>query len=145
MRIGLVLVPFFLFPLLGHAEEMIDGIAAQVGSEIVLVSEVRAVAGPAESRLLQAGGSQREVAMLQAEILEQMIERALIRQVVMRAELDATDAEVDESIAGIAAENGLTLEQLHESVISQGLSYEGYRERIRAEIEHSKVMSGMVA
>jgi peptidyl-prolyl cis-trans isomerase SurA len=125
--------------------EVVDGLAAQVGGEIVLVSEVRQVAAPAEAKLREEGASEREIAMLQAEILERMIERALIRQVVKRAELEATDAEVDEAVATIARENGLDLAQIRESVESQGLPFDLYRERIRSEIEQSKVVNGMVA
>jgi peptidyl-prolyl cis-trans isomerase SurA len=106
---------------------------------------VRQVAAPAEAKLREQGASGREVAMLQAEILERLIERALIRQVVKRAELEATDAEVDEAIAAIARENGLDMAQIRESVESQGLPFDAYRERIRGEIEQSKVVNGMVA
>ena len=80
-----------------------------------------------------------------AEVLDQMIERALIRQVVKRAEIAATDAEVDEAIAGIARENGITPEKLAQSVEAQGMPYAVYRERIRGEIEHAKVLNDVVA
>ncbi|MBW2241541.1 MAG: SurA N-terminal domain-containing protein [Deltaproteobacteria bacterium] len=125
--------------------EMIDGIAAQVGSEIVLVSDIMQAAGPAESRIREDGGGNKDVAMLHLEILEHMIERALVRQIVKRAELSASDGEVDASIADIARENQLTVEELRASVDAQGMPFEVYRERIRGEIEHQKVMSGMVA
>jgi len=127
------------------ASEVVDGIAAQVGSEIVLVSEVTQVAAPAEAELRKKGAGENELSMLRAEILERLIDRALIRQVVRRAELAASDAEVDEAVAAIASENGLSLERLRESVESQGLPFQVYRERIRGEIEQSKVVNGMVA
>lgn len=125
--------------------DLVDGIAAQVGGDIVLVSEVTQVAAPAEAQLRKRGAAERDLAVLRAEILERLIERALIRQVVRRAELAATDAEVDEAIAAIASENDLRPEQLRESVESQGLPFDAYRERIRGEIEQSKVINGMVA
>jgi peptidyl-prolyl cis-trans isomerase SurA len=126
-------------------EPMLDGIAAQVGSEIVLVSEVRNLIGPMEGRMREAGAPEQELAALRADALERLIERALIRQVVRRAELEATDPEVDTAIATIARENGLTQEQLIATVEAEGLPYDIYRERIRAEIEQSKVINGMVA
>jgi peptidyl-prolyl cis-trans isomerase SurA len=126
------------------AQEIVDGIAAQVGSEIVLISDVYQIAEPPERRLREQGASNKDIAMLRAEILERMIERALIRQVVRRAELDATEAEVDSAIEGIATENGLTIQRLKASVEAQGLPFETYRERIRSEIEHAKVINGMI-
>ena len=46
---ALVLIP--LIAAAAAAEEIVDGIAAQVGSEIVLVSEVLQIAEPAEQRI----------------------------------------------------------------------------------------------
>jgi peptidyl-prolyl cis-trans isomerase SurA len=143
-RLLLLLVPALLAgPVAG--EEIVDGIAAQVGSDIVLVSDVNQVAAPAVAQVRKQGGDASDVARLRAEVLERLIERALIRQVVRRAELDATEAEVDEAVAAIARENDLTYAQLRESVESQGMPFDFYRERIRGEIEQSKVISGMVA
>jgi peptidyl-prolyl cis-trans isomerase SurA len=126
------------------AEEIVDGIAAQVGSEIVLISDVYQIAEPPERRLREQGATDKDIAMLRAEVLERMIERALIRQVVRRAELDASEAEVDSAIESIASENGLTTGQLKASVEAQGLPFETYRERIRGEIEQAKVINGMI-
>lgn len=125
-------------------EELVDGIAAQVGGDIVLVSDVNQMARGPEMRLREKGGTENDVAMLRAEFLERLIERALIGQIVERAELQASAAEIDEAIEAIAAENDLTIEELQTSVESQGLSYEGYRQRIKSEIEQSKVINGMV-
>jgi peptidyl-prolyl cis-trans isomerase SurA len=65
--------------------------------------------------------------------------------VVKRAEIGASDAEVDEAIAGIARENRITPEKLQQSVEAQGMPYAVYRERIRGEIEHAKVLNDVVA
>ncbi len=127
------------------AEEVIDGIAAQVGSEIVLISEVRQLADPVEEGLRAAGAPESEILKLRATVLDRLIERRLIRIMVRNAELEATDIEVDETLARIAEENGLTPEQLRASVEAQGLPFHAYRERIRGEIEHSKVVNGIVA
>jgi len=136
------------FALAGAAsahEQLLDGIAAQVGSEIVLISEVMQVAGPALDQAQAAGAQPAELQAIRDQALDRAIERALIRQVVRRAELDAGDTEVDDAIGNIAAENEISVPQLRQSVESQGMPYEIYRERIRAEIEHSKVMNGIVA
>lgn len=128
-----------------RAEQLADGIAAQVGSDIVLISEVMEVAAPTAARARAAGAGEAELRELYGEVLEQMIERALIRQVVKRAEIGASDAEVDEAIAGIARENGIAPERIRQSVEAQGMPYALYRERIRGEIEHAKVLNDVVA
>ncbi len=125
--------------------EVVDGIAAQVGSEIVLVSEVQQLAAPVEERMRAEGATEAELQQLRATVLDRLIERRLVALVVRRAELSATDAEVDQTLATIAQQNGFTLEQLRANVEAQGLPWPAYRERMRGEIEHAKVMNGMVA
>jgi parvulin-like peptidyl-prolyl isomerase len=90
-------------------DSVIDGIAAQVGSDIVLVSEVRNLLGPMESKLREAGAPENEIEALRADALERLIERALIRQVVRRAELEATDGEIEQS----KVLNGMVASKVH--------------------------------
>jgi peptidyl-prolyl cis-trans isomerase SurA len=127
-----------------ESSTLLEGIAAQVGSDIVLVSEVRELAAPTLARARAAGATERDLRMIEAQALERLIEKALLRIVVKRAELQASDEEVDGTIAEIAADNGITPEQLRASVEAQGLPYSAYRDRIRGEIEHSKVVSGVI-
>ena len=123
---------------------LIDGIAAQVGTEIVLISEVQELAKPIEDRMRAQGASEDDVRNMYRDALERLIESKLIEGVVKRLELEATDQEIDNAIYGIAQDNGLTIEQLQASVRSHGLSVTEYREKIRGEIERSKVLNAMV-
>jgi peptidyl-prolyl cis-trans isomerase SurA len=127
-----------------HGEEFVDGIAAQVGTDIVLASEVERFAGPVEAKMNAAGAPRSEVVKMRAEILERMIERRLIEQAVRRIEIDATEAEVDNAIAAIASETGLTMEQLQRTVEAKGMAYEAYRDQIRGEIQRQKLVSGAI-
>lgn len=126
------------------AEVLIEGIAAQVGNGVVLVSEVRRLAAPIEARMRKAGVSESEIRAMRAEALERLIEQRLIEDVVRRAQLSATDAEVTAAIESIARENGLTLDQMRQSIASHGLTLEEYRAKIKAEIERNKVLGSMV-
>jgi peptidyl-prolyl cis-trans isomerase SurA len=125
-------------------EVLVDGIAAQVGSHIVLISEVQELARPIEERMRAAGASEGEIRSMHADALERLIEARLIETVVTRLELDATEGEVDAAIAGIAQDNGLSVEQLERSVESHGLTIAEYRRKLKGEIERSKVLNTMV-
>lgn len=138
-----LLAPLAL-PRAAPGEELLDGIAAQVGSEIVLVSEVRRLTEPAERELRRKGLRERDLEALRSQALERLIERALVRQVVKRAEMGATEQEVTQAMQDIARQNGLSLEELRQNVTSQGMPFEVYRERIRGEIERAKVINSMV-
>lgn len=126
------------------AEELVEGIAAQVGPDIVLMSEVLQLAAPVERVARTQGAGDEDIERLRGEMLERLIERRLLEQVVKRAELEASDAEVDAAVEAIAKENGLSIDQLRQSVESGGLSFASYRERIRGEIQRAKVLNGMV-
>ncbi len=126
------------------AEELLDGIAAQVGSHIVLVSEVNQVAGPVAEKMRRSGVSESEILHMRADVLDRLIESRLISIVVRRLELNASQVEVDQAIASIASETGLTMEQLEASVAGHGLTIDEYRAKIKAEIERSKVLNSMV-
>lgn len=126
------------------AELLIEGIAAQVGNDIVLASEVLEFSAPIEERMRQAGSPPGEIAAMRRDALERLIETKLLSSVVERLELAADREEVDAAIAAIAEDNGLTIEQLLTSVTSHGLTLEEYRGKIRDEIERSKVVNAMV-
>ncbi|MBW2386564.1 MAG: peptidylprolyl isomerase [Deltaproteobacteria bacterium] len=125
-------------------EQLLDGIAAQVGAEIVLISEVQELARPVAERMRAGGAPDAQVQNMYAEALERLIESRLIEGVVVRFELQATEGEVDAAIMGIAQDTGLTIEQLERSVESHGLSIEEYRAKLKGEIERSKVLNAMV-
>jgi peptidyl-prolyl cis-trans isomerase SurA len=125
-------------------EELVDGIAAQVGNGVVLVSEVRRLAAPIEARMRKAGVSEAEILGMRTEALERLIESRLIDDVVTRAQLSATEAEVNNAVEAIAQENGLSIQQLTASIASHGLSNEEYRAKIKKEIERNKVLGSMI-
>jgi peptidyl-prolyl cis-trans isomerase SurA len=147
-----LLQPAFLLlaALLGPAgiasatEQLVDGIAAQVGTRIVLISEVLRSIGPQEAAMREAGAPDREIAKLRAEALDRLIEARLIEGVVANLELYAKDEEIDATIESIAQENGLTLEQLYASVIFHGMSREDYRKQIKQDLERRNVVQGLV-
>jgi peptidyl-prolyl cis-trans isomerase SurA len=140
-----VMLAFGLTPKPGHtAEKLVEGIAAQVGNDIVLVSEVLELSAPVEERMRKAGAPKSEIARVRKDALERLIETKLLSSVVERLELSADREEVDKAIEAIAADNGLTKEQLFASVASHGLTVDEYRTKIRGEIERNKVVNAMV-
>jgi len=124
--------------------KLIESIAAQVGNQIILASEVYDLSGPIEERIIAAGMPHSEIVRVRSEALNRLIEGRLLSPVVERLELTADREEVDTAIQGIADENGLTLEQLLNSIQNHGLTIDEYRDKIRGEIERSKVVNAMV-
>jgi peptidyl-prolyl cis-trans isomerase SurA len=121
-------------------EILVDGIAAQVGEDVVLVSEVMEMVAEGEKQMRTAGVAEDQIAKLRAQGLERLIEDKLIRGEVKRMELYASDDEIDETIGMIASDNGLTAEELEKSVRAQKLDFEDYREQIKEKIENQRVI-----
>jgi len=131
---------FLLVSAASADEVLVDGIAAQVGEDVVLYSDVLAMVADGEKRMRAAGAPEDQIAKLRAQGLERMIEDKLIRNEVKRMELYATDEEVDETIAMIANDNGLTTEQLEKSVRAKHMDFAAYREQIKEKIENQRVV-----
>ncbi len=123
---------------------LVDGIAAQVGTEVVLVSDVDRIANPIEAKIREQGAGDADVVLLRSDVLDKLIERKMIGLLAKRVEIEATDFEIDDAIAGIAKENKLDADGLKKSVEAQGLSFDAYRRRIAEEIVQQKVLGGMV-
>ncbi len=125
-------------------EGLVDGIAAQVGSDVVLVSEVLQMVKPTETRMREAGVPEVEIAKLRAEGLERMIEWRLIEQEVRNSELYASEEEIDATIASIAQTNDLSIEDLQRSVTSHGMALPDYRAQIKRELERRKLVTTLI-
>ncbi len=127
-----------------ESEVLVEGIAAQVGSGVVLVSEVRLLSAPIEARMRKAGAPNSEIREMRAIALERLIEERLIDNIVQRLQLTATDTEVNEAVTSKARENGLTVEQLRQSIAGHGLTFEEYRTQIKNLIERQRVLGSVV-
>ena len=121
-------------------EILVDGIAAQVGADVVLFSEVIAMVAEGEKQMRAAGVADDQIAKLRAQGLERLIEEKLVRNEVKRMELYASENEVDDTIAMIASDNGLTPEQLEQSVRAGDMDFGDYREQIKSKIEYQRVV-----
>ncbi|MBW2267054.1 MAG: peptidylprolyl isomerase [Deltaproteobacteria bacterium] len=144
--LALSLLAPLLCPASPSAEELlIDGIAAQVSTDIVLVSEVMDLVAPQERELRAQNAPEQHILQVRADALETMIEWRLLEQMVKQTELFATEAEIDTTIEAIAAENNLTLGQLKRSVVTQGMVWDSYRQEIKRELERRKIINAVIA
>lgn len=125
----------------------VDGIAAVVGGQIILLSEVRTQAKPALQELdkaeeeggnLLTGGRRAKIIK---ETLDQIIDEKLIIREAREMKLTVETAEVDRAIANVARENGLDLETFHNAIRAQGMDIPTYRSQIRKQLLRLKVLN----
>lgn len=127
---------------------MVDGIAAVVGSEIILLSEVveRSVPvfGELEAMARQGGGKPpvgaQRVQVLR-EVLESMIDDILIAQQAAEIKLSVTSEEVDAAIENVVQENGVDREIFEREVAKRGMDMMAYRAQMRRDLLKYKVIN----
>mgnify|MGYP000908663397 FL=1 len=66
--------------------------------------------------------------------LDKVIDDILVAQAVKESGVSVNNAQVDQIIEGIAAQNGLTFGQLLDALDYQGISYAAYRQQIAQQL-----------
>ena len=141
---------FLILPLLlltgPAAAGQIDGVAAIVDDAVVLESEVEL----ASTLLLQRVRRDGEPipselrAHARSEALKSLINSKLILAFAERRDLAATPAEIDRAVAGIAQDEGLSVEAVYQAAEQQGLVRDVYRNELRNQITRMKVLQNIV-
>jgi peptidyl-prolyl cis-trans isomerase SurA len=115
--------------------EKLDKIVAIVDEDVILQSELdRAVSNVLAQAQAQNNGQLPPRDIIEKQVLERLI---LTRVQVERAGstgIQVGDAEIDQSVARIAAQNKLTLEQLRTSLERDGFSFDEFRKSMRDEL-----------
>lgn len=126
----------------------LDRIAAVVGEDIILYSEVIEKAAPALQELdkavqgggadLMAGGRRGQIIK---ETLEQTIDDTLVGIEAREMKLQVTSEELDRAIANMARENGIDVPTLKEAIQAQGMDFFSYRHKLRSQLLRFKVLN----
>ncbi len=125
-------VIFFVFAAVTTASaEIVDRIVAVVNDTIITLSELESAEKESKSTL-GSGKLDRD------EILSELINKRLMKQVAERYGIDVTESELDRAINDVMERNNFTEEVLRTELIKQGMSYEEYRDQLREEIRQVK-------
>ena len=122
------------------AEEVeLDRVTAIVNNGVVLESEVKDLIS---SITLQAKKNNQTLPSdraLRIQVMEKLVNDAIILQLGERMGIQVSDAQLDETLSNMAKDNGQTLESFRETLLSEGESYEKYRENARKELISGEV------
>jgi parvulin-like peptidyl-prolyl isomerase len=128
----------------------VDRIAAVVGTEIVLLSEVALRAKPqlAELEQAKAKGENAPAMMIERrrgqifeEALGEIIDDYLVRQQADQMKVKVSTEEVEAAIANMARENGIDLETFEQVLMSRGTDMISYRSEMRRNLLRYKVLN----
>ena len=144
-RLGIVVTAWLLVSGQAGADE-VDGIAAIVGEDVILRSEVRTAAAQMLAQVqAQQGSVTPQIAReVREQALHSLIDDRLILKVAERNDLQASDPEIDQAIEGIASEEGVSVEDIYTAVQAQGLSRAAYRAKLGQQLTKMRVVQGSV-
>ena len=124
---------------------VVEKIAAVVGDDIVLSSEVEEHAAPFMQEIAAIPNpTQRaaRAAALRREILDRLVDERLIIQQAAELKLSVSSEDVDRSIEQIKKENGgLTDQQLAAELAKAGQTMASYRQEIKKQIMRYRVLN----
>ena len=132
--VALVAAPVTLADELSDQGEFLDGVAAIVNEGVVLKSQLN------EQLDTIRGNAARQQMQLPPDdiLIEQVLERLILSEIqLQRAErigLSIPDEYLNQTIAGIAAENGVGIEDMPRLLAEDGIDYGDFRRQMREEI-----------
>ncbi|MEE4245376.1 MAG: peptidylprolyl isomerase [Kangiellaceae bacterium] len=128
-----------------YAAEELDETIALVEKDVILKSELERKMNAVLKQLKKANQPLPPMNVLQSQVLERAILDSLQLQMAKRSGVRIGEQELNSAVADIAKKNNMNLEQLRQSVSSDGLEWELFREDLRDEIMITRVRRGMVS
>ena len=123
---------------------VVERIAAIVGSDVILASEVEEKAAPllAEvTRITDPAKRGARASALRREVLDRLIDDELIGEQAVELRLTVTPEQVDASIAEIKRQNNIDDEQLKDALRAQGMSMASYRADLKKQLLRFRVIN----
>jgi len=126
------------------APQVVDKVAAVVNNGVVLESDVDGMMQSVKGQAQQAGQQLPEDNVLRGQIIERLIMDNILLQMAKQSGLQISDAQLDQAIGNIAAQNKMSTDQLRSRLAYDGINYGTYREQIRKEMLTSEVRNNEV-
>jgi peptidyl-prolyl cis-trans isomerase SurA len=123
---------------------LVEKVAAVVGENIILASEVEEKAGPLlteAGRITDPGKRSARATELRHEVLERLIDDELILQQAADLKLSISSEQVDQSIDEIKRQNSITDDQLRDALKGQGMSMPAYRADLKRQLLRFRVLN----
>ncbi|AZQ83258.1 peptidylprolyl isomerase SurA [Colwellia sp. Arc7-635] len=121
------------------AEVELDRVAVIVNTSVVLESEIKDLI---TSVTLQAKKNNKALPSdraLRVQVMEKLINDSIVLQLGDRMGVQISDAQLDETLSNMAKDNNQSLDAFRQSLVSDGLDYEKYRENVRNELVSGEV------
>jgi peptidyl-prolyl cis-trans isomerase SurA len=124
--------------------EPLDRIVAVVDEDVVLQSELDRQVSRVVAQYAQSPQQLPPRDVLEHQVLERLILQKLQITRADSSGVKVSDAEIDQALAGLAAQNKMDLSQLRMAIQAQGMDYEQFRRSVRDELVVSRLRQRVV-
>ena len=118
---------------------VVDKVVATVNDGVILQSEVDQIVNRVKEQAKQQNTELPSDKTLRIQAVDRLVDQALMLQLGERMGMEISDAQLDQTLASMASEQGGTIADLRKTVESSGDNFQEYREQIRKEITISQV------
>ena len=138
--IGLFLISFNLIAKI----ELLDRVVAVVDSGIIMESQLNSRVEEILVRLKSDKAELPPLNLLEEQVLDRLIIEEIQLQLAERAGIKISDSELNQTLARVASQNNLSLEDFRIKLEGEGTSYKSFRDTIRKELIIQRVQRGKV-
>ena len=124
--------------------ETLDKVIAIIDDDVIMASELQERLDAVRANIAASGAQSPPEDLLVQETLDRLILESIQLQLAARYGVRIPDAQLDDSMQRIAAQNGLSLAQFRGALEAQGQSYLLLRENMRNELAIQRVQQGSV-
>lgn len=122
----------------------IDGIVAVVEEDVILRSELDQAVRNIRLRFADRADQLPPANVLEKQVLERLVTMRLQLQRAEAMGLRVGDIELDQTLARIAQQQGITPDQMRAQLARDGVSYQDFRQQVRDELIVSRLQQNFV-
>lgn len=122
----------------------IDRIVAVVEDEVILQSELNDAVAAIQQQYANQPGQLPPIDVLRRQVLDRLV---LMKLQLQRADdqgIRVSDADVDQAVQSVAAQNKMSADQLRAAVEQSGMSYGAYRQQLHDQLVVQKLHENVV-
>lgn len=132
-------------PLNAFAAEELDSVVAIVNESIITQSQLNAMMFDMRRALQGSGMPVPSNKELKKTAIDQLVGESIQLQIAARNDITASDEDVNKTINNIAAQNGISVDQLKQALVQEGVSYAKFRSQIHDQIIVRELQRGVFA
>jgi peptidyl-prolyl cis-trans isomerase SurA len=118
---------------------LLDRVVAIVNDKVITLHELNEEVLIATRQLVHQDTPLPPRSVLERQVLERMIMSRILQQEASQTGIRISDAQLNSAIERMAADNKLTLDQFQAAMQNEGIAFESFREKIRAEMQIARL------